>query len=91
MRRHRTASFSQQSQRYITVKRLNEKVVIPPSIEADDDFIKFVNQASITYQKLVRKGAPKEDARFVLPNATKTSLLMRARCSEKLNHPYLIK
>jgi thymidylate synthase (FAD) len=29
--RHRIASFSQQSQRYITVKRLIEKIVVPSS------------------------------------------------------------
>ena len=30
----------------------------------------------MTYQKLVEQGASKEDARFVLPNAAETSLLM---------------
>ncbi|MFC1802440.1 FAD-dependent thymidylate synthase [Thermoproteota archaeon] len=74
--RHRIASFSQQSQRYITVKRLNEKVVVPPSIRDNMDFEKIVDQASQAYQKLVEQGAPREDARFVLPNATETSLLM---------------
>ena len=74
--RHRVASFSQQSQRYITIKRLNERVVVPPSIKSNELFDKIINQASETYQKLVEQGAPKEDARFVLPNATETSLLM---------------
>lgn len=74
--RHRIASFSQQSQRYITVKRLNERVVIPPSIESQHVFDTLIEHASNSYQKLVENGTPKEDARFVLPNATETSLLM---------------
>jgi thymidylate synthase (FAD) len=76
--RHRVASFSQQSQRYITVKKLNERVVIPPSIKVKDgpEFNDLITQASEVYQNLVEKGIPKEDARFVLPNAAETSLLM---------------
>jgi len=76
--RHRVASFSQQSQRYIQVKSLQEHVVVPPSVEekAGKDFKAFIENTSDTYNKLVEEGIPKEDARFVLPNATKTSLLM---------------
>jgi len=74
--RHRVASFSQQSQRYITVKRLSEKIVVPPSISSNEDFDDLFDSASIAYQKLVESGIPKEDARFILPNATETSLLL---------------
>jgi thymidylate synthase (FAD) len=74
--RHRIASFSQQSQRYLNIKRLDEKVVIPPNIRTNENFTKLIEQVSITYRKLVENGVPKEDARFVLPNATMTSLLM---------------
>lgn len=76
--RHRVASFSQQSQRYIVVKRLNERVVTPPSVEkaGGDEFKELVKEAGEAYQRLVDRGVPKEDARFVLPNAAETSLLM---------------
>ena len=76
--RHRVASFSQQSQRYITIKKLRERVVTPPSIEEHngEEFNDLISRASDVYQKLVEKGVPKEDARFVLPNAAETSLLM---------------
>ena len=74
--RHRVASFSQQSQRYITIKRLKERVVVPPSVNSNELFYAIMNQMSETYQKLVEQRVPKEDARFVLPNATETSLLM---------------
>ncbi len=75
--RHRIASFSQQSQRYITVKRLSEKIVVPPSVGDNiDAYNKVINAASDGYQSLVDIGVPKEDARFVLPNAIETSMLM---------------
>jgi thymidylate synthase (FAD) len=76
--RHRVASFSQQSQRYITVKRLNERVVKPPTVVDSEtfEFDELVEKASEAYQNLVEYGVPREDARFVLPNATETSLLM---------------
>jgi len=36
--RHRVASFSQQSQRYITVKRLSERIVTPHTIDDSKEF-----------------------------------------------------
>ena len=76
--RHRVASFSQQSQRYIQVKRLQEHVVTPPTVteKAKEGFDSFIGEASDAYGELVAGGVPREDARFVLPNATETSLLM---------------
>jgi thymidylate synthase (FAD) len=73
--RHRAASFSQQSQRYMTVKRLAERVVTPPTVD-DSTFRGLVEKASDAYQTLVDSRVPKEDARYVLPNATETSLLV---------------
>lgn len=76
--RHRVASFSQQSQRYIQVKMLQEHIVTPPTVaeKAKEKFNSFIGEASEVYGELVAGGVPREDARFVLPNATETSLLM---------------
>ena len=76
--RHRIASFSQQSQRYVAVKRLVENAVVPESVneKAPELFREFISQASDTYEKLVERDVSKEDARFVLPNATETNLLV---------------
>jgi thymidylate synthase (FAD) len=76
--RHRVASFSQQSQRYIQVKKLQEHTVTPPTVaeKAKKDFDSFIGEASDVYTELVAGGVPREDARFVLPNATETSFLM---------------
>jgi thymidylate synthase (FAD) len=76
--RHRVASFSQQSQRYIQVKKLQEHVVTPPTVaeKGGERFSAFIQDASEAYAELVEAGVPREDARFVLPNAAETSLLM---------------
>ncbi|MDV3292907.1 MAG: FAD-dependent thymidylate synthase [Nitrososphaerales archaeon] len=76
--RHRTASYDQESQRFSAATR--EGAVTPPSIqsnkeaaEAYDAGLKAVYAA---YEKMVAAGVPKEDARYVLPNAIKTKILM---------------
>lgn len=78
--RHRIASYSQQSQRY--VKADDFDYIVPPSIEnCDDAFVQsefeaFMNQAAMMYAHLVEYGIPAEDARFVLPNACATKLVV---------------
>ena len=75
--RHRMASYSQQSQRYITGKRFGERVVTPRTVEEESEAFKGLVEASgQAYMKLLESGVPKEDARFVLPNAAQTSLVM---------------
>jgi thymidylate synthase (FAD) len=75
--RHRMASYSQQSQRYIEGRRLGERVVIPRTVgEESETFKALVEASGKAYTRLVGSGVPKEDARFVLPNAAQTSLVM---------------
>jgi len=83
--RHRLASYSQQSQRYVTYDTL-EKYVTPPSINGDaqtrkifDDALEDVSEA---YRKLLKMGIPKEDARFILPNAAKTNIIVTMNARE---------
>jgi len=85
--RHRVASFSQQSQRYIPIRRLRERVVVPPTVdgEAEDGYFSTVEAASESYEALVASGVSREDARFVLPNATETSLLLTIDGASLLN------
>ncbi|UCE46070.1 MAG: FAD-dependent thymidylate synthase [Methanobacteriota archaeon] len=80
--RHRIASYSQQSQRYVSMEKA--EYVIPPKI-ADDEmakaaFTKAMDEAWRVYRDL-SKAVPKEDARYVLPNAchTNITLTMNAR------------
>jgi len=75
--RHRIASYSQQSQRYV---RSHGEFVIPPSIRrrkrAGELFRKVVDGLYASYCALLDMGISKEDARYVLPNAQTTNLVM---------------
>jgi len=83
--RHRLASYTQQSQRYVTYETL-EHYVTPKSILENKEAKKIYDDAlmsiSDTYQKLLKHGVPKEDARFVLPNAAKTNILITMNARE---------
>ena len=82
--RHRLCAYSQQSQRY--VKENNFSVVIPDSIEnnseAKEAFLSLIDNARDTYDKLQGLGVKKEDARFVLPNAIESEIVMTANFRE---------
>lgn len=87
--RHRIASYSQQSQRYVESKNFN--YIIPPSIKKDEKskekYEKMMDQLGEVYEEL-RNIAPKEDARFILPNAAETKIIvtMNARSLKNFFH-----
>lgn len=76
--RHRIASYSQKSQRYVNEEQFD--YVIPPSIARDEIcplvFKALMEACNDVYKHLIRNGIPAEDARFVLPNACETKLVM---------------
>jgi len=76
--RHRIASYSQESQRYVDMSA--PEFVIPPSVaenpEAMATWDEFLAQVGETYRRLRALGVRKEDARFVLPNATATRIIV---------------
>lgn len=84
--RHRIASYSQQSQRYVQMK---EDFVIPPTIEKNEDakkiFIKEINSIWETYEKIIKLGVDKEDARFILPNATTSNIVFTMNLRELIH------
>ncbi|MGB9675726.1 MAG: FAD-dependent thymidylate synthase [Candidatus Bathyarchaeales archaeon] len=83
--RHRIASYTQQSQRYVAYDTL-EKFVTPPNIAKNDEAKKVFDDAlekiSEAYRKLLDIGIPKEDARFILPNAAKTNIIVTMNARE---------
>ncbi|MFA6048525.1 MAG: FAD-dependent thymidylate synthase [Candidatus Micrarchaeia archaeon] len=85
--RHRVASFSQQSQRYVNAKDV--AYVIPPKIRAKPElkekYEAFMAQAQKVYNELADAGIEKEDARFVLPNAAETRLVVTMNARELLH------
>ncbi len=86
--RHRHASFSQKSQRYVKEKG-DFDFIVPPAIEANSElYKKFTEQMEKTaqlYAELVSKGIKSEDARSILPNATASSLVVSLNLRELIH------
>lgn len=76
--RHRAVSYDQESQRFSAATK--EGVVTPPSIQSNEGASKAFDEALKSvysaYEKMVASGVPKEDARYILPSAIKTKLVM---------------
>ncbi len=80
--RHRIASYSQQSQRYVDMEDFVS--VIPPSIQdedAEEIYREFMKDVERTYSRLKEK-IPVEDARYVLPNAVPTNIIVTMNARE---------
>lgn len=87
--RHRAgASYSQQSQRYVSHKE-RFSAVTPPSIaerpELRERFDALLEQVHKVYGEFLDAGIPAEDARFVLPNAAETKIVVTMNARE-LHH-----
>lgn len=90
--RHRIASYSQQSQRYVSS---DFGYVVPKALRDGNPgggkgrlaerFTRHMRQSSALYEEMLRGGIPAEDARFVLPNATETKILVTMNARE-LHH-----
>ncbi len=85
--RHRLASFTQESQRYVNEEAF--EYVIPDAISEESHalelFKKTMETLADTYKKLLDYGIKKEDARFVLPNATTSEIVVSANFREWLH------
>ena len=85
--RHRIASFSQQSQRYVKMSEC--EFMLPPSIrqkpEAVEKFNSLMSDLQAEYNALLEDGIPAEDARYVLPNAAETKVIMTANARSLIN------
>lgn len=77
--RHRIASFNQQSQRYVKFTK-DVPVVKPETIASDPEkskiFDEAIENAVKSYQALLEAGVPAEDARYLLPNAAETKIVI---------------
>lgn len=86
--RHRMASYSQQSQRYVAEKGEPE-YVIPPEILSSPPALELFNcamsSAYTAYNDLIAAGIKPEDARYVLPNATATKIVITMNSRSLLN------
>jgi len=80
--RHRLLAISQQSQRYVDEKSF--RYVVPPTIQPgqEDEFRKDMEAIRAMYVKWQERGLKKEDARFVLPNACASEIVISANFRE---------
>lgn len=85
--RHRLATYTQQSQRYVSLKKLN--YVTPATISANPSmktkYQEIVQAAHQLYCQMLEAGIPAEDARYVLPQAIETQLVMTMNARELMH------
>ena len=105
--RHRIASYSQQSQRYVKMKDF--EYITPPSIKDNTDLLwkgsilDGLNNSTVAweyellmdkiyrmYSRLIEVGIPEEDARYVLPNACTTNIIVTMNARE-LRHFFALR
>ncbi|BAA29853.1 FAD-dependent thymidylate synthase [Pyrococcus horikoshii] len=86
--RHRIASYTQQSQRYIKInpEDVEETFVIPESIKKDSELLKewkeLLKRSLELYEKSIERGIHQEDARFILPQSVKTKIVVTMNLRE---------
>lgn len=81
--RHRLASYSQESQRYVRyngdIEFINPHM---PNAKAHEAWQELCERAEETYKELLSYGVQPQQARSVLPNSTKTEIVMTANLRE---------
>ncbi len=86
--RHRLASYSQQSQRYTRMDR-QSAFIVPESIREDPEmdarFTELSKKALALYLDMLESGIPAEDARYILPNAANTRIIVTMNARELLH------
>ena len=77
--RHTHLNYTQESQRYVNMKDFT--YLVPMSIYNSSEeslmlYMEIMQKIEQAYSELVDAGVPQEDARYVLPNATLTRLVI---------------
>ena len=98
--RHRMASYAQQSQRYVDMSEA--AYIIPESIDKcltpatpdgcplNIEYVNAIRKCEEVYRKLVNAGINPEDARYVLPNACTTNIVITMNARE-LRHFFAVR
>ena len=86
--RHRLASYSQQSQRYVKFTDRFE-YIIPETIKESkalkEKFDEVVKITKKFYDEMLERNIPAEDARYILPNASETKIVVTMNARELLH------
>lgn len=84
--RHRIASYSHQSQRYV---KEDFEYILPPSIESKPEakkaYLEYLKYANEGYTKLTEMGIAPEDARMLLPNGCESKIVVTMNCRALFN------
>lgn len=86
--RHRIASYQQESQRFVSyLEEEPEDLFVIPSSYEGNDFVSTMMMLSYeqdlkNYRLLIDNGVPKQEARYVLPNATRTRIIVKMNLRE---------
>ncbi|ASJ12193.1 FAD-dependent thymidylate synthase [Thermococcus thioreducens] len=86
--RHRIASYTQQSQRYIKLNAddVEETFVIPETVkqrpELYEKWKRLMREAIELYEESYKAGLHQEDARFILPQAVRTKIVVTMNLRE---------
>lgn len=88
--RHRIASYSQESQRYVNYMKVERlPFVLPPTIADNEQarllYDKAVEATLNAYRQMVEAGIPPEDARYIFPNAVETKLVFTLNARSLFN------
>lgn len=83
--RHRLASYSQQSQRYVAFQD-DLEFVTPLKIEKkkklNQRYQEMLDKIFSFYKEMIAEGIPQEDARYILPNAAETKIIITMNTRE---------
>jgi thymidylate synthase (FAD) len=86
--RHRLASYNQQSQRYVSYAD-EPAFIMPPEVAADPDassvFLESCAASFLAYRALLDSGIAPEDARYLLPSAMETKIVVTMNIRELLH------
>ncbi len=86
--RHRLASYNQQSQRYVKYQEKPE-FIVPRSVGRKKtlkrNFEEISNLAFRLYLEMLEKGVPAEDARYILPQAIESKIIVTMNARELLH------
>lgn len=85
--RHRVASYSQQSQRYVQYQD-QPNFIVPPKIKdspLNEKFSKAFNGMFELYKEMLDSGIDAEDARYILPQAIESKIVVSMNARELLH------
>lgn len=89
MMRHRLASYSEQSTRYVDVSKDEIAFIVPDTINDNlifkELYYKYLETSERLYVSMIKTGVPKQYARDVLPLCTATKFVMTANLREWLH------